>query len=167
MKDFTCDFLSFPPFPKLPRTKPKQTPLLYTHICTSKSIYQSPPNTDFVSWTTAHKTHTHLDCLCNRRQNNFMDSGSPVTETSLQPRGRRATAKNTDSNSTHMHDVIKNKAKFTISWSSASVRSYSLMATIKMMAVTPSKQWIHFFLSDRWPPTSNILKAYMPDIFDY
>uniref|UniRef100_A0A0E9Q2G6 Uncharacterized protein n=1 Tax=Anguilla anguilla TaxID=7936 RepID=A0A0E9Q2G6_ANGAN len=27
-----------------------------------------------------------------------------------------------------------------------------------MMAVTPSKQWIHFFLSERWPPTSNILK---------
>lgn len=27
-----------------------------------------------------------------------------------------------------------------------------------MMAVTPSKQWIHFFLSDLCPPTSNILK---------
>ena len=26
------------------------------------------------------------------------------------------------------------------------------------MAVTPSKQCIHFFRSDRWPPTSNILK---------
>lgn len=26
------------------------------------------------------------------------------------------------------------------------------------MAVTPSKQWIHFFLSERWPPTSNILQ---------
>ena len=25
------------------------------------------------------------------------------------------------------------------------------------MAVTPSKQWIHFFRSERWPPTSNIL----------
>lgn len=30
-------------------------------------------------------------------------------------------------------------------------------ATQNMMAVTPSKQWIHFFLSDLWPPTSNIL----------
>jgi len=46
---------------------------------------------------------------------------------------------------------------FTISWSSASDRSYSLSATMKMMAVTPSKQWIHFLRSDRWPPTSNIL----------
>lgn len=45
----------------------------------------------------------------------------------------------------------------TISWSSTSVKSYSLIATMKMMAVTPSKQWIHFFLSDLWPPTSNIL----------
>lgn len=27
-----------------------------------------------------------------------------------------------------------------------------------MMQVTPSKQWIHFFLSDRCPPTSNILR---------
>lgn len=27
-----------------------------------------------------------------------------------------------------------------------------------MMAVTPSKQWIHFFRSERWPPTSNILQ---------
>ena len=45
----------------------------------------------------------------------------------------------------------------TISSSSASMRSYALSATQKIMAVTPSKQWIHFFLSDRWPPTSNIL----------
>lgn len=28
-----------------------------------------------------------------------------------------------------------------------------------MMAVTPSKQWIHFFRSERWPPTSNILQG--------
>lgn len=28
---------------------------------------------------------------------------------------------------------------------------------MKIMQVTPSKQWIHFFLSDLWPPTSNIL----------
>ncbi|KAG7282590.1 hypothetical protein CRUP_018709 [Coryphaenoides rupestris] len=34
-----------------------------------------------------------------------------------------------------------------------------LSSTQKMMAVTPSKQWIHFFLSDRWPPTSTILKV--------
>lgn len=36
------------------------------------------------------------------------------------------------------------------------------MATQKMIAVTPSKQWIHFFLSDRWPPTSNILRRDSP-----
>ena len=29
-----------------------------------------------------------------------------------------------------------------------------------MILVTPSKQWIHFFLSDRWPPTSNILQTH-------
>ena len=46
----------------------------------------------------------------------------------------------------------------TISSSSASTRSYALRATQKMMAVTPSKQWIHFFLSDLCPPTSNILQ---------
>ena len=45
----------------------------------------------------------------------------------------------------------------TISSSSASMRSYAERATQKTMAVTPSKQWIHFFLSDRCPPTSNIL----------
>lgn len=32
-------------------------------------------------------------------------------------------------------------------------------ATQKMMAVTPSKQWIHFLRSERWPPTSKSLKA--------
>lgn len=47
--------------------------------------------------------------------------------------------------------------RLTISWSSAKLRSYSLSATIKIIDVTPSKQWIHFFLSDRWPPMSNIL----------
>ena len=156
----------FPPPPSYPEQNQNKHHF-YIHIFVQTSpFYQSPSKTDFVSWTTAQKTHTHLDYLCNRRQNNFMDSGSPVTETSFQSMGRRATANNTDSNSTHMYDVIKNKAKLTISWSSASVRSYSLMATIKMMAVTPSKQWIHFFLSDRWPPTSNILKAYMPDTFE-
>lgn len=30
-------------------------------------------------------------------------------------------------------------------------------ATQNIIDVTPSKQWIHFFLSDLWPPTSNIL----------
>ena len=36
--------------------------------------------------------------------------------------------------------------------------SYSLIFTQKMIAVTSSKQWIHFFLSDLWPPTSYSLK---------
>ena len=35
--------------------------------------------------------------------------------------------------------------------------SYSDIATQKIMAVTSSKQWIHFFRSDRCPPTSNSL----------
>ena len=35
--------------------------------------------------------------------------------------------------------------------------SYSLRATRNMIDVTFSKQWIHFLLSDRWPPTSTIL----------
>ena len=37
--------------------------------------------------------------------------------------------------------------------------SYSLIATMKMMAVTPSKQFFHFFRSDLCPPTSNILDS--------
>lgn len=45
----------------------------------------------------------------------------------------------------------------TTSSSSTSTMSYALRAPQKMMQVTPSKQWIHFFLSDLWPPTSNIL----------
>ena len=46
----------------------------------------------------------------------------------------------------------------TISSSSARTKSYADNATQKIMAVTPSKQWIHFFLSDLCPPTSNILE---------
>ena len=42
---------------------------------------------------------------------------------------------------------------------STSTWSYSLKATKNIMDVTFSKQWIHFLLSDRWPPTSTILKA--------
>lgn len=45
--------------------------------------------------------------------------------------------------------------RFTVS-SSKSSWSYSEMATRKRMVVTFSKQWIHFFRSDRWPPTSNM-----------
>ena len=45
----------------------------------------------------------------------------------------------------------------TISSSSASMRSYADRDTQNTMAVTPSKQWIHFLRSDLWPPTSNIL----------
>merc|ERR1712001_291484 len=47
--------------------------------------------------------------------------------------------------------------RFVVS-SSCRTWSYSDIATQKMMAVTSSKQWIHFFLSDLWPPTSNSLK---------
>lgn len=36
--------------------------------------------------------------------------------------------------------------------------SYSLNATMNIIAVTSSKQWIHFFRSDRWPPTSKTRK---------
>jgi TRAP-type uncharacterized transport system substrate-binding protein len=48
-----------------------------------------------------------------------------------------------------------------VTWllSSSSAWSYSLSATQKMMDVTFSKQWIHFFRSLRWPPTSNMLSA--------
>ncbi len=46
----------------------------------------------------------------------------------------------------------------TTSSSSTSTMSYALRAAMKMIQVTPSKQWIHFFLSERWPPTSNILQ---------
>jgi len=36
--------------------------------------------------------------------------------------------------------------------------SYSLSATRNIIEVTFSKQWIHFLRSDRWPPTSTILR---------
>ena len=36
--------------------------------------------------------------------------------------------------------------------------SYSDRATRKIIEVTFSKQWIHFRLSDLWPPTSTILQ---------
>src|SRR5688572_2042995 len=49
------------------------------------------------------------------------------------------------------------QALLTVVSSSWSTWSYSDMATQKMMAVTSSKQWIHFFRSDLWPPTSNSL----------
>lgn len=45
----------------------------------------------------------------------------------------------------------------TVVSSSCSTWSYPLSATQKIMAVTSSKQWIHFFLSDLWPPTSKSL----------
>jgi len=35
--------------------------------------------------------------------------------------------------------------------------SYSDNATKNIIEVTFSKQWIHFLLSERWPPTSTIL----------
>ena len=55
---------------------------------------------------------------------------------------------------------MRNEAK-PLTWllSSRSTWSYSLSATQKMMDVTSSKQWIHFFRSLRWPPTSNMLQA--------
>ena len=53
--------------------------------------------------------------------------------------------------------IKKPKKLPTISSSSAKTRSYAESATQKMIAVTPSKQWIHFFLSDLCPPTSYIL----------
>lgn len=55
-----------------------------------------------------------------------------------------------------IHDQIVG-LPLTTSSSSTSTMSYALRAPQKMIQVTPSKQWIHFFLSDLWPPTSNIL----------
>lgn len=49
------------------------------------------------------------------------------------------------------------EGKLTWPDSSSKTWSYSLSATQKMIDVTASKQWIHFFRSDRCPPTSNML----------
>jgi len=38
--------------------------------------------------------------------------------------------------------------------------AYADIAATKMTQVTSSKKWIHFFLSFRWPPTSNIWKIF-------
>lgn len=53
----------------------------------------------------------------------------------------------------------------TTSSSSTRTISKALKAPMKMIQVTPSKQWIHFFLSDLWPPTSNILHGNKHIIF--
>ena len=53
--------------------------------------------------------------------------------------------------------------RFTVSSSKRSW-SYSEMATRKRIVVTFSKQWIHFFRSDRWPPTSNMRYVRSPMI---
>lgn len=58
----------------------------------------------------------------------------------------------------HLYDQAE-ASQLTTSSSSTSTMSYALRAPQKMMQVTPSKQWIHFFLSDLWPPTSNILST--------
>lgn len=60
------------------------------------------------------------------------------------------------------HNLWQKKAKsikyaITVVSSSCNTWSYSDIATQNIIAVTSSKQWIHFFLSDRWPPTSNNL----------
>ncbi len=49
--------------------------------------------------------------------------------------------------------------RLTVVSSSCNTWSYSLMATQNIMAVTSSKQWIHFLRSDLCPPTSNNLKC--------
>ena len=49
--------------------------------------------------------------------------------------------------------------RLTVVSSSCKTWSYSDIATQKMMAVTSSKQWIHFLRSERWPPTSNSLET--------
>jgi len=46
----------------------------------------------------------------------------------------------------------------TVVSSSCNTWSYSLIPTQNMIAVTSSKQWIHFLRSDLWPPTSNNLR---------
>lgn len=55
---------------------------------------------------------------------------------------------------------IKRARKLTVVPSSMSTWSNSLIAVTKMSARTSSKQWIHFFLCERWPPTSNTLKEW-------
>ena len=54
--------------------------------------------------------------------------------------------------------IIKIITELTVVSSSCRTWSYSLIATQNMIAVTSSKQWIHFLRSDLWPPTSNNLK---------
>lgn len=54
-------------------------------------------------------------------------------------------------------EVCLESAFLTVVSSSCKTWSYSLIATQKIIAVTSSKQCIHFFLSDRCPPTSNNL----------
>jgi hypothetical protein len=60
----------------------------------------------------------------------------------------------------------KGKRGERLTWLDSSSRtwSYSLSATQKMIEVTFSKQWIHFFRSLRWPPTSNMLVLWLDSV---
>ena len=55
--------------------------------------------------------------------------------------------------------------ELTVVSSSCRTWSYSLIATQNIMAVTSSKQWIHFFRSDLCPPTSNNLQREIQGMF--
>lgn len=54
--------------------------------------------------------------------------------------------------------ILQHVVILTVVSSSCNTWSYSDIATQKIIAVTSSKQWIHFLRSDLWPPTSNSLQ---------
>ena len=57
--------------------------------------------------------------------------------------------------------MIRCSYLLTVTLSSMQTWSYPLTAAMKVIDVTSSKQWIHFFLSLRCPPTSMILRYSM------
>ena len=64
-----------------------------------------------------------------------------------------------DRSSDSIHSQLCKMWQLTVVSSSWRTWSYSLIATQNIIAVTSSKQWIHFLRSDLCPPTSNNLKT--------
>ncbi len=88
-------------------------------------------------------------CCCRWSQRAW---GSPASGSSSRPRGVPRRGERWEVR------VSERRMCLCLSQSRTRTWSYSDIATQKIMAVTSSKQWIHFFRSDRCPPTSNSLK---------
>jgi len=129
--------------------------------------YSNSQNRKYITYCTVdrggpshcHRQHARKLIKCKhvilRRASRRADIRTHVITTIVAPvSGRRKTIKQhlTSTAVTKCYDAR------TVVSSSCNTWSYSLIPTQKMIAVTSSKQWIHFLRSDLWPPTSNNLQ---------